>query len=90
MSTSHVATPRSAGRKSAMPVVSEAKPEARPGLIAAAAAQPAQRQPAGPETKRLMVAEAAYYRAEKRGFAPGGELQDWVEAEAQMETLLGN
>ena len=90
MSTTHVTTSRSAGRKSAMPVLSEAKPEAGPGLIAAAAAQPAQRQPADPETKRLMVAEAAYYRAEKRAFAPGGELQDWLEAEAQMETFLGN
>ncbi|MCK6488177.1 MAG: DUF2934 domain-containing protein [Planctomycetes bacterium] len=31
-----------------------------------------------------MVAEAAYYRAEKRGFAPGNDLQDWVEAESEI------
>jgi hypothetical protein len=90
MSTTSVTTSRSTRRRAAMPVVSEARPEARPGLIAAAAAQPAQRQPTDPETKWLMVAEAAYYRAEKRGFAPGGDLQDWLEAEAQMETVLGN
>lgn len=30
---------------------------------------------------RLMIEEAAYYLAEKRGFAPGYELQDWIEAE---------
>ncbi len=28
-----------------------------------------------------MIAIAAYHRAEKRGFAPGSELQDWAEAE---------
>jgi len=28
----------------------------------------------------MLVARIVYFRAEKRGFAPGGELQDWVEA----------
>lgn len=32
-----------------------------------------------------MVAEAAYYKAEKRGFAPGRELQDWLEAEREIQ-----
>jgi hypothetical protein len=36
-----------------------------------------------------MVAEAAYYRAERRGFSPGAELEDWLEAEAEIERLLG-
>ena len=31
-----------------------------------------------------MIAEAAYYRAERRGFAPGHELEDWVQAEAEL------
>lgn len=30
------------------------------------------------------IAEAAYYRAERRGFAPGGEAHDWFEAEAEI------
>jgi Protein of unknown function (DUF2934) len=30
------------------------------------------------------IAVAAYYRAEKRGFAPGGELNDWLEAEREL------
>ncbi|MDT8384734.1 MAG: DUF2934 domain-containing protein [Gammaproteobacteria bacterium] len=30
------------------------------------------------------VAEAAYFRAEKRGFAPGHEMQDWLEAESEI------
>lgn len=31
-----------------------------------------------------VIALAAYFRAEKRGFAPGGELQDWLEAEREI------
>jgi hypothetical protein len=36
-----------------------------------------------------LVAQAAYFRAEKRGFAPGAELQDWIEAEAEVMRLIG-
>jgi len=32
-----------------------------------------------------MIAEAAYYKAEKRGFEPGYETQDWLEAETEMK-----
>ena len=31
-----------------------------------------------------MIREAAYYRAEKRGFAPGLDADDWVQAEAEV------
>jgi hypothetical protein len=31
------------------------------------------------------VAEAAYYKAEKRGFAPGFEIEDWLEAEMEVK-----
>ncbi len=41
-----------------------------------------------PDARQMMIAEAAYYLAEKRGFTPGGELQDWLDAEAQIETSL--
>ncbi len=54
--------------------------EARPGSGPALSAQ---------ERERL-VAQAAYFRAEKRGFAPGCELQDWVEAEAEVLRLIGS
>lgn len=32
------------------------------------------------------IAKEAYYRAEKRGFAPGYEEQDWKEAEAEVRS----
>ena len=37
------------------------------------------------ESRRGMIAEAAYYLAEKRGFAPGSELEDWCEAESRID-----
>lgn len=30
------------------------------------------------------IAELAYYKAESRGFAPGNELEDWLEAEREF------
>jgi len=41
------------------------------------------------EERERLVARAAYFRAEKRGFAPGCELQDWIEAEAEVLRLIG-
>jgi len=37
-----------------------------------------------PDETRRRIAEAAYYRAKQRGFAPGYELSDWVEAESEI------
>ncbi len=34
------------------------------------------------------IAEAAYFRAERRGFAPGHELEDWLAAEREIEGRL--
>jgi hypothetical protein len=34
------------------------------------------------------VAERAYYKAERRGFAPGHELEDWLAAEREVAALL--
>lgn len=36
-----------------------------------------------------MIAEAAYLRAERRAFAPGHELDDWLQAERDIEQALG-
>jgi hypothetical protein len=30
------------------------------------------------------IAERAYFKAEKRGFAPGHELEDWLAAEKEI------
>jgi DNA repair exonuclease SbcCD ATPase subunit len=38
--------------------------------------------------RRQMIAEAAYFRAEKRGFDGGDALRDWCEAEAEVDARL--
>ena len=53
----------------------------------------AKRAAVGPPTvsedmRRGMIAKAAYLRAERRGFAPGGEEEDWLAAEAEVDQLL--
>jgi hypothetical protein len=42
----------------------------------------------GPTQRSHRIAEAAYLRAERRGFLPGGELLDWLEAEAEVDKLI--
>jgi len=39
----------------------------------------------GPKERHEAIAEAAYLRAEDRGFLPGYELQDWLDAEAEFD-----
>jgi hypothetical protein len=41
-----------------------------------------------PDVRRRMVAAEAYFRAERRGFAAGNELEDWVAAEAAVDRRL--
>jgi len=41
------------------------------------------------EDRYRMIAEAAYFRAERRGFVCGSELQDWLDAEIEVDDLLG-
>jgi hypothetical protein len=61
---------------------SRSAPPARGGATSGRAA-------VSPEQRRAMIAQAAYYRAERRGFAPGAELQDWLAAEAEIDRALG-
>ena len=37
-----------------------------------------------------IIAEAAYFRAEQRGFMPGHEISDWLQAEADVEVSMGH
>jgi hypothetical protein len=41
--------------------------------------------PSFSESREARIAEAAYWRAERRGFSPGGELDDWLNAEKEVD-----
>ena len=34
--------------------------------------------------QRNRIATAAYYKAERRGFSPDGEIEDWLSAEKEI------
>lgn len=40
------------------------------------------------EDREKMIAQAAYLRAEQRGFMGGDPVQDWLTAEAEVDALL--
>ena len=41
-----------------------------------------------PEQLYRMIQETAYFKAKARNFAPGHEVQDWIEAEAEVRMRL--
>jgi hypothetical protein len=56
-----------------------ASPDARVKHTATIIPHPAREQ---------LIIEAAYHRAEARGFEPGHELEDWLAAEAEVDARL--
>jgi len=50
---------------------------------------PKQSTPGAAEVEQ-MIAEAAYYLAEKRNFAPGFEVEDWAAATAEVMARVEN
>jgi hypothetical protein len=88
--SAHLNTPSRRPRgKSTIPPVAAPAASATPGIVAEMASKIATERPVDPEVRRLMIAEAAYYCAVQRGFEPGHELEDWLEAEARIDLLTG-
>jgi len=42
------------------------------------------------ERRRAEIALAAYYRAERRGFGGNGELDDWLQAEREIDNRMAD
>ena len=40
------------------------------------------------DERRAMIEQAAYFRAERRGFTPGHEGEDWIAAEREVDQFL--
>jgi hypothetical protein len=38
--------------------------------------------------REQMISDAAYFRAEKRGFQPLNDVEDWLDAEADIDRHL--
>lgn len=68
--------------------MTKSKSTAAPEKTAQAVAEQPNRPLVSPEERYRMIAEAAYYRAEKRGFGGGDMAEDWREAEAEIDSIL--
>jgi hypothetical protein len=64
------------------------KRAARKPAATAARPAPAVASFVDPEKRAALIAQAAYFRAEKRGFAPGRETEDWLAAEQEVDDRL--
>jgi len=43
-----------------------------------------------PDLRHRMISEAAYYLYSQRGYANGYDVDDWLQAEAQVDDLILN
>jgi len=75
---------RSKGKKT-KPSAPEKAPVRRKSAPSAAVAT---RVEVDQDERHRMIALAAYYRAERRGFTNGDPLQDWLQAEAEVNGQL--
>ena len=67
-------------RKTAAKAATKKVPSGKP----ATAQRPRKAAPSVPADRESLVRMAAYLRAERRGFAPGYEIEDWLAAEAEV------
>jgi hypothetical protein len=51
---------------------------------------PARGEPIDPAHRHVMIAEAAFFIAQSRGFAPSQEFDDWLAAEREIEQQLSS
>jgi hypothetical protein len=82
--------PRSAGASSSTPSSEAAPPARRATTPPRVQAAPAAAAPiaVSADARRSMIAKAAYLRAERRGFLPGFEEEDWLTAEQEVDARL--
>jgi len=90
--TRQVTTDKSArsGKNTRVPVATRNKAIAKRSGSGKATAAAASRRKARVDdgARHAMIAQAAYFRAERRGFANGSELNDWLEAEREIARML--
>ena len=76
-----------ASPKSTASRVAKAPSSARRHAAAKSAEPGIESAPAEPVQREEWIRVAAYYRAERRGFTPGHDLEDWYAAEAGLMSM---
>ena len=83
--TAKTTTPKAATTKTATAKTPAAKATTARTAPGESRPEPA---PVSAETRHALIREAAYFRAERRGFAEGDPEADWAAAEAEIDQLL--
>jgi hypothetical protein len=87
-------TPARRSRRTVTAAAAPAAPKKTPAKPKSAAAQPRGKARTdvatslSPAERLRMIEMAAYFRAERRGFAPGHDFEDWLAAEAEIAVLV--
>ena len=83
-----IASKTAAANKPPSPKTVAAKPTNSKATAAKKAAKANGKAHITPEQRYRMICDAAYFRAERRGFVGGNPGDDWVAAEAEVDELL--
>jgi len=82
------AASKTAAAKPPSPKTVAAKPTNSKATAAKKAAKGNGKAHITPEQRYRMICDAAYFRAERRGFVGGNPGDDWIAAEAEVDELL--
>jgi hypothetical protein len=88
MVTKRVSTGKKTTRRKTAAAASELTDGAVMEVLESAQSAMAVSMSIDPDVRRQLVASEAYFRAERRGFAAGNELEDWVAAERAVDSRL--
>ena len=90
MGTKRVSTGKKTTRRKTAAATSELTDGAVMEVLESAQSAMAASLSVDPDVRRRLVAAEAYFRAERRGFAAGNELEDWVAAERAVDSRLAH
>ena len=88
MATKRVSTGKKTATRKTAASTSELTDGAVMIVLESAQSEMAASMSVDPDVRRQLVAAEAYFRAERRGFAGGNELEDWVAAERAVDSRL--
>lgn len=83
------ATPASKATNKKMSAPETVMPASKPAATAKSAPKKSSRKnTVTPEERYHMIATAAYFCAEQRGFVGGYEMEDWISSEGKIDAML--
>jgi hypothetical protein len=81
-------TPSTARAKRTRSAGADGNGNGNQGSRGARSATPASIREVSADQRHAMIADAAYRRAERRGFTTGDAVADWLESEKEVDALL--